>query len=292
VSNGAPAFQFYPGDWLRDTELHMASAATKGIWIDLLCHMWFARERGTLRGTSEQLSQLAGCKLSEMDAFIAEAESLGFADIERDSHGVVTVRSRRMVRDEERRKTDAIRQQRHRSREDSGSVTPLSRQRRDPSSSSTPSLELSVGGYPESFRFPDSDSDPHRLSDIGNSNQVDEEVYPEAFERAWTALPQRAGNNPKARAYRAWCARIRERGATPEMILTGAQRYRRFCDLTGKTGTEHAMMAATFFGPDEPWKQEWVVPSPSSPRHQRETTMDMATRRLREAEREAANGKT
>lgn len=80
------------------------------------------------------------------------------------------------------------------------------------------------------------------------------------FETAWKALPGRGGaNNPKLAAWKAWKARIRA-GVKADAMLAGAQRYRAFCDATGKTGTEHAMQGVTFFGPNGTWEQPFELP--------------------------------
>ena len=39
------------------------------------------------------------------------------------------------------------------------------------------------------------------------------------------------------------------------------QRYAKFCDATGKTGTEYVMQAATFFGPDKHYENDWTIPA-------------------------------
>ena len=41
-----PFFQFYPADWIQDTQTLNHQA--KGAWIDVLCQMWIAPERGIL----------------------------------------------------------------------------------------------------------------------------------------------------------------------------------------------------------------------------------------------------
>jgi hypothetical protein len=76
-----PSFQFYPGDWLKDPQLRMASMSSKGIWIDLLCAMFEAKERGALAATADQYSKLLGCTRAEFDLFLSEAESLNFANV-------------------------------------------------------------------------------------------------------------------------------------------------------------------------------------------------------------------
>lgn len=47
-SERLPSFQFYPADWLTDSSLRMCSPETRGVWIDLLCYMHMAPERGFL----------------------------------------------------------------------------------------------------------------------------------------------------------------------------------------------------------------------------------------------------
>ena len=54
----APAFQFYARDWLCDPELSQVSHTVKGVWIDMLCWMWLADERGVLNGTQTDLCKL------------------------------------------------------------------------------------------------------------------------------------------------------------------------------------------------------------------------------------------
>lgn len=54
----APADQFYWGDWLNDVELQAASSTTRGVWINLLCRMWYAKTRGEISGPIEVLSSI------------------------------------------------------------------------------------------------------------------------------------------------------------------------------------------------------------------------------------------
>ena len=43
-----PSFQFYPKDAMSDTNLSMASPAATGLWLRMLCTMFFAPRRGYL----------------------------------------------------------------------------------------------------------------------------------------------------------------------------------------------------------------------------------------------------
>lgn len=114
----APAFQFYVKDWLSDPQLRLASASTRGIWIDLLCYMWSAPCRGKLNGTVHKMCQLGGCTEDEMNLFINEANFLKFADVII-CNNELTVCNRRMVREEKDREGNRLRVEKHRMKHES-----------------------------------------------------------------------------------------------------------------------------------------------------------------------------
>ena len=84
-------------------------------------------------------------------------------------------------------------------------------------------------------------------------------VYPIWFKNLWDRYPKRAGSNPKHKAWMAINARC-EKGKVPLSTLDGVIRYADFCNVTGKTGTEYVMQAATFFGPDKHYLTDWTIP--------------------------------
>ena len=73
--------------------------------------------------------------------------------------------------------------------------------------------------------------------------------------------PRRINGNPWPRAFKAYNARIKE-GYTHAEIKEGLARYAEVCDATGKTGSEFVLQAATFFGPDLRWEDEYEIPKP------------------------------
>jgi len=109
----APAFQFYVKDWLSDPELQSASASTRGIWINALCHMWEAKERGILHGTTESLCRILNCTVEEFDRFLSESQLYAFDDLMTQNNGKVTLINRRMQRDERERNLHRKRQYRY-----------------------------------------------------------------------------------------------------------------------------------------------------------------------------------
>ena len=103
-----PAFQFYPGDWLRDTALRCCSVAARGLWIDMLCIMHQGEPYGhlTVKGTPLEppaLGRMVGASPREINLWLAELE--GAKVFSRTSIGVIF--SRRMVNDERIREARA-----------------------------------------------------------------------------------------------------------------------------------------------------------------------------------------
>lgn len=105
----------------------------------------------------------------------------------------------------------------------------------------------------------------------GESGQTEQagKSYPEEFEQAWSAYPKRDGGNPKRRAYNAWKARIKA-GHEASTMVAGAERYAAHVQAHGTNGTRFVMQAATFFGPDERFLEEW--PSQAAEKANEKTT--------------------
>lgn len=83
-----------------------------------------------------------------------------------------------------------------------------------------------------------------------------DEPSPE-FMAAWKLYPSRGSRgNPRKAAWKAWRARIRG-GVPAQEMIDGVARYAAHIDAEGKTGTQFVMMASTFFGPDEHWKEPY-----------------------------------
>lgn len=105
ASNGKlPWFQFYPADWLQDTR--MLDLQSKGAWFEIINAMWTAPQRGVVSGTLEEFSLLLGCYIDVTSELLDRFERLKICDFEHDGNGLVTLKCRRMVREEaERRNT-------------------------------------------------------------------------------------------------------------------------------------------------------------------------------------------
>jgi hypothetical protein len=90
-------------------------------------------------------------------------------------------------------------------------------------------------------------------------------VYPVPFENLWAIYPGRGGApNSKRAAYRAVRARLQE-GVVYDELYQGTVRYRAWCDHVRNTGTRYAKAAATFYGPDEHWTEEYNLDKAGNP---------------------------
>jgi len=108
VSTTRPSFQFYPGDWLRDTAVRSCSVAARGLWADMLCFMHNGEPYGHLKVKGKvidevNLARMAGVNLAETRRLLKELERAGVFDR---GPGAVII-SRRMVRDEKLRSARA-----------------------------------------------------------------------------------------------------------------------------------------------------------------------------------------
>lgn len=56
--NKAPAFQFYPADYLADMRVRMLSWASRGLYMDLLCYCW---REGWIPSDESAIAQLCNC---------------------------------------------------------------------------------------------------------------------------------------------------------------------------------------------------------------------------------------
>lgn len=97
--------KFYFSDWRSDPRLRMCGLAARGLWMEMLALMHEAEPYGHLvvngvPPTDAQLAILAGAQPDQVPACLAELETAGV--FSRNRAG--TIYSRRMTRDEKRRK--------------------------------------------------------------------------------------------------------------------------------------------------------------------------------------------
>lgn len=97
-----PSFQFYPGDWLRNTKLRACSIEARGLAIDMMCFMHQGDPYGHLKVNDVvildvNLASMVGLTLDEFKRLSDELEKFGV--FKRDESGCIY--SPRMIRDED-----------------------------------------------------------------------------------------------------------------------------------------------------------------------------------------------
>jgi hypothetical protein len=103
-----PAFQWYPGDWRRDTALQSCTIDARGLWVEMINLMHDGEPYGHLTAggitiTPTMLGTLTGVPLPRIKKLLAELEDRQvFSRTQAD-----VIYSRRMVRDEDLRERRA-----------------------------------------------------------------------------------------------------------------------------------------------------------------------------------------
>ena len=112
----SPAFQWYPADWIRKTR--GLSPAAKGVWIDLICQMWWEADQCSISGSAQKLARICGCSSEELKIAIDELKNENICNVKGEINGdcnaIVTLVSRRMRKDRDNRRNSAKRVEKHR----------------------------------------------------------------------------------------------------------------------------------------------------------------------------------
>ena len=168
----APAFQFYVRDWLSDPLLRQATPLSRGVWIDVLCFMWEADQRGKLETTPLKLSRMVSASIDEVNHFLNELVDLEFGNLTTENklpfpittqycNEYVTIINRRMYGDYKGKENTRLRVKKHRRKKVSNGDVTEKKQKcngdvtvTSSSSSSSSSLVLKKGGEIKAFSLP------------------------------------------------------------------------------------------------------------------------------------------
>lgn len=109
-----PYMQFYPADYLRDTRC--LSLAARGAWMDILCTLWNAKQRGKKSLTLEGWAGEIGKPTCDVSLCLLEIERNEICKISHSKDERITIICRRMLREDRARKLMLNRVQKHRDR--------------------------------------------------------------------------------------------------------------------------------------------------------------------------------
>ena len=109
-----PWIKFYPGDWLSDEALRSCSVEARGLWVDMICLMAKSEIHGHLLiggkpARAEQIARIVGLLPQRAMELMDELNASGVFSFDKE-----TIISRRMVKEERVRKSDASRKMRMR----------------------------------------------------------------------------------------------------------------------------------------------------------------------------------
>lgn len=179
----APAFMFYPKDWMVDTR-HLSLAA-RGAWIELLGAMHLAEDRGRLSLTLASYARMLGCTQDEARDILVElvsthvvecalsAKELSCPENVPSLSRVVPLMSRRMSREEDVKRYEAKKKKEQRDREKSRSC---------PSESLEDVPEMSPPLFPYPFPYPYPTTNTHPVPTREEVGPDDEPQGGGAFE--------------------------------------------------------------------------------------------------------------
>lgn len=231
-----PAFQFYPGDWMKDPDLRRCSLAARGVWVDMLCLMFECEQRGVLATggspwSRTDVAQAVGGNGDVTLRCIDELVAKGVCKVREDG----ALYSKRQVEDEEKRAETRQRVANHREKHScnavsNASVTPTYQ----PSSSSVSSSASAAEEPPVALGHERNRSMPPILESIPG--------FRDAWERWMVDLSARnRGKSPtifQLQMHLAKLTKIAEAGQSPiEAIDNGIARALREPDLPLKGNT-------------------------------------------------------
>lgn len=190
MSRKLPSFQFYPGDWMKDSNLRRCTHAAKGVWIDMLCLMFDSEQRGVLAtaGRAWSDSEIALAVGGDHDVTLACIAELTLKGVANRTEGGALY-SKRLVRDEHKRRLCSEAGKR------GGNPTLKGHAKGAPKRNPTPSSSSSSSDKPLS-----------PLLEGGEGELLGQFTgYTQAFEMVWAAYP--AGRrSKKVKAIAAWRA--------------------------------------------------------------------------------------
>ena len=242
MADSLPYLQWYSGDFMRSTRGWSVTA--KGVYRELLDAQWDSPD---LPADPDALRGLIGATEAEWVEGWRRCESK-FPEV---APGV-----RRNARLEEHR-ADAVR--RRELRANAGRVGGKASAQAKAKQTST--IAQANVNPPSSSSSSSSSSSPtsEKISDRA-ARRPRSQGEPSEFAALKAAYPRRSGSQRWGDALKHCRARIAE-GRTWRQLLEGAERYAAFMRATGKDNSEFVQQAATFFGRNLGFTEQWQAPA-------------------------------
>ena len=245
-----PWMKWYPADWRGDPKVRACSPLARYVWLEMLGLMHEAEPYGHLVDAGRAmdyrtLSRLIGVDPGDVKGAVKELEARGV--FSRTDAGVIF--SRRMVRDEQRRKTL------QNNGRNGGNPSLINQRDSEPLDNQGPNQEVKPQ-KPDARVISDREaSREESLPETTPKLNHRTSVVDFDFEAWWREVPRKIGKGQAQKAY----LTARKRGVTSETLIAGIRRYAESRQGKDPTFTKHP---ATWLN-GECWSDEYSPP-PSS----------------------------
>ena len=231
MNSKAPAFQFYPQDYLSSARVAEMTLEEEGVYLRLLCYCWSS---GSIPADPERCAKLAGkgCSIA-----VATNVQRAFNEHPTDPQRLIHDRL-----EKEREKQRVRREQTSKAGKKSAEARGKNQSKRRKNTSKERTLNGRSTNVEQKGNPSSSSSDEDDSVSIDES-QVDQ------FANFWNTYPRRTA---KGNARKAWTKAVKQ--ATPEEIIAAAERYAK--SVVGKD-PEYIAHPATWLN-GERWTDEPV----------------------------------
>jgi hypothetical protein len=226
-----PWVKWFDADWLSDPCLTMCSAATRGIWMDVLAATRL-KDAGELTGTVKSLARICRCDEREMDVAIKQISETCTGQITK-QNGSITITCRRI------KKAFDISTKRADAGQKGGSKPKANDQAKRKQLSASASASVSNS----SSREGDSKGG-------GVSNSITED-----FDRCWGPYPKKAG---KPRALRAF----KKYKPSADTVLAAIARYIAFVQNEHAGGFQRSYADGGTWFHNQQWEDSYEIARP------------------------------
>ena len=267
-----PAFQFYPGDWLKDPNLRRCSVGARGVYMDVLCVMFEHEPRGILARFATQppfielqfmldsCNSLNGEDSGKLQGII---DIWTQSDLARTVTGVDTRTASKYIG--ELIKNNVIKQL--------NDGTMYSKRLVSDEIYRMKKAEAGKSGGQKSSSKQQANRQANKGSSSSSSSSIKKTytLTDENKAKLKQNYPKRAGSNPWNDAFTKIEGHVKEamknkKGqerkdiaeATLNDMFSGMKRYYIFCENEDSIGTKYIMQAKKFFGRDKHFIEDWA----------------------------------
>lgn len=233
MANKAPAFQFYPKEYLSDKKVVRLNYEEKGVYHTLLCHMWNdSDDQCSIENDEELLREILHLPKKKFGKIFKKIQRPGSEIFEICQNRLV---SKRLKEEKEKQMELSIK------RQDAANKRWGKKESKSNASALQKECSAFASSTPTASSLKEKNTPPIPLGG-------DSEGYSPEFEALWEIYPRKL---EKIKAYKAYKARIKE--TKHEILLQAVRHYAELCRKAGKE-QRHIKQPKTFLGPDKVWQ--------------------------------------